>query len=308
MYLYISHPQCKKHDNGQGHPENFQRIGAIEDQLIAQGLLDFMLMQQARKATQDDILLVHTPELWDYLQKKQPQQGEPVVQLDSDTALSPDSIEAALYAVGGVLDGVDALMNGSASGVFCNVRPPGHHAEIDRAMGFCLFNNVAIGAAYALQKHGLERVTVLDFDVHHGNGTETFAEVEPRLQFISSYQHGIYPYPRTESEHKNILKIPMNGGTLGDEFLQIWQEQAWPKIREFKPQLILISAGFDAHFKDPLADLQLMDQDYAFWADSLHQLVAEVGNPPVLSVLEGGYERTALATSAATFIKAMAQF
>jgi acetoin utilization deacetylase AcuC-like enzyme len=308
MYLYISHPLCKKHDNGQGHPENMQRISAIEDQLIAQGLLDFMLMHEARRATKEDILLVHTPELWNYLHEKQPQEGCPVVQLDSDTALSADSIEAALYSVGAVLDGIDALMDGSASGVFCNVRPPGHHAEVDTAMGFCLFNNAAIGAAYALQKHALERVAVLDFDVHHGNGTESFAEIEPRLQFISSYQHGIYPFARTESDYSNIVKIPMNGGVMGDEFLQMWQEQAWPRIRDFKPQLIIISAGFDAHFKDPLADLQLMDQDYALWANSLHQLVDEIGHPPVLSVLEGGYSRQALATSAGAYIKAMAEF
>ncbi|CAN8140281.1 Histone deacetylase [uncultured Thiomicrorhabdus sp.] len=307
MYLYISHPLCKKHDNGQNHPENMQRIGAIEDQLIAQGLLDFMMLHQARKAAKEDILLVHTQKLWNYLHEKQPKEGHPVVQLDSDTALSAGSIESALYAVGAVLDGVDALMDGSASGVFCNVRPPGHHAEVEHSMGFCLFNNVAIGAAYALQKHGLERVTVLDFDVHHGNGTESFAEVEPRVQFISSYQHGIYPYARTESECPNILKIPMNGGLLGDEFLQSWQKQAWPKIRAFQPQLILISAGFDAHFKDPLADLQLMDQDYALWAKSLQQLAAEIGHPPVLSVLEGGYEKHALGTSAASYMKAMAE-
>ncbi|BBP44720.1 histone deacetylase [Thiosulfatimonas sediminis] len=308
MYLYISHPLCKEHDNGQGHPENLQRISVIEDQLIAQGLLDFMLMRQARQATQADILRVHTLEMWDFLHQMQPKEGQSVVQLDSDTALSAHSITAARYAAGAVLDGVDALLKESASGVFCNVRPPGHHAEVTRAMGFCLFNNVAVGAAYALQKHGLERVTVLDFDVHHGNGTESFAQKETRLQFISSYQHGIYPYPRTESEYPNIFKIPMNSGTEGGEFLQRWQTQAWPKIREFRPQLILISAGFDAHFKDPLADLQLVDHDYVLWANSLLKLVAEIGNPPILSVLEGGYEKHALATSAGAYIKAMAQF
>lgn len=306
MFLYISHSECKKHDNGYGHPENSQRIGAIEDQLITQRLMDFLLVEDARKADKEDILRVHTEHYWDVMQKNLPQEGR--VQIDEDTALVPDSISAALHACGAVLDGIDALMEKRASGVFCNVRPPGHHAEVHQPMGFCLFNNIAVGAAYAFEKYGLERISVLDFDVHHGNGTETYAETEPRLQLISSYQKGIFPFTKDESEQENIVKIPLESGTGGEAFIEAWEDKAWPALKAFQPQLILVSAGFDAHRGDPLAQLNLIESDFALWAESLHRVLPDIGNPKVLSVLEGGYNLQALALSAVIYIKAMSGF
>ncbi|MBN2647507.1 MAG: histone deacetylase family protein [Thiotrichales bacterium] len=306
MFLYLSHPECKKHDNGWGHPENAQRISAIEDRLISQRLLDFMWIEQAKPATQDDVLRVHSAHYWTVLARNQPSSGR--VQIDEDTALGPDSISAALHACGAVLHGIDALLQKRVSGVFCNVRPPGHHAEVHRPMGFCLFNSIAVGAAYALAEYGLRRVAILDFDVHHGNGTETYAEQEPRVQFISSYQRGIFPFPNDQAPTQNIVKLPLEAGCDGEGFLNAWQLHAWPALRSFMPELILISAGFDAHRADPLAQLNLHEQDFALWAQALLTELPNLGNPPVLSVLEGGYDLEALALSASAYLKTMAGF
>ena len=306
MFVYISHPDCKKHDNGQDHPESYSRLSKIEDQLITQRLFDFMLLETAQAATNEDILRVHTPRLWQSLQALSPDSG--YAKLDDDTTLSPDSLTAAKLSAGAVIQGVDELMNQRASGVFCNVRPPGHHAEIDKAMGFCLLNNAAIGAAYAFEKYGIERIAILDFDVHHGNGTETYAEQEQRLCFISSYEEDIYPFPQAGSAYENILKLPLKRGTRGDEFLQTWEEKAWPMLRAQRPELIIVSAGFDAHRHDLMAGLDLMDTDFALWAQSLQTLAAEIGHPKILSVLEGGYELQALAKSVSAYIKVMADF
>jgi acetoin utilization deacetylase AcuC-like enzyme len=306
MFVYISHPICKEHNNGKDHPETCSRLSQIEDQLIFQRLFDFMVLEEAQKASDEDILRVHTPELLQTLKTLTPEEGFHT--LDDDTTLSKDSLNAARYAAGSVIMGIDELMNQRASGVFCNIRPPGHHAEINQSMGFCLINNAAIGAAYAFEKYGLERIAILDFDVHHGNGTETYAEQEPRLCFISSYQQDIYPFPSDSTSHKNILKLPLKRGTRGEEFVKIWESQAWPVLKKHRPELIIISAGFDAHRHDLMAGLDLVESDFALWAKSLQALSHELEHPKILSVLEGGYELQALAKSVSAYLKVMADF
>ncbi|WP_319381791.1 histone deacetylase family protein [Thiomicrorhabdus sp.] len=303
MFLYISHPKCKLHDNGWGHPENAQRTARIEDQLIGQRLFDFMLTKEARKAEVTDVVRVHTAHYWNVLQRNLPQEG--IVRIDDDTVLSPGSLDSALYASGAVLDAVDAVMENRVSGAFCNVRPPGHHAEVHQPMGFCLVNNIAIGAAYALDKYDLQRVAVLDIDVHHGNGTDSYVRQEARVSLISSFEEGLYPFTSTESDVDNLLKLGLKPGDGAAEFMALWEDQAWTYLRALRPELILVSAGFDTHRADPLAHINMREEDFAAWAIALKSLAAEIGNPKIVSVLEGGYDLNALGSSAAAYIKAM---
>lgn len=303
MNLYITHYSCRLHDNGVYHPEMAERIGRIEDQLISSQLFEWFLHDEARAASDDEIALVHEPRLISVLEEALPEEG--VREIGEDIHLSPHSLEAARHAVGAVLDGIDALHAGRAKRVFCNVRPPGHHAEHRRPMGFCLFNNIAVGAAYALHKYGYERIAIVDFDVHHGNGTEEYVRGEPRVWFGSSFEHPLYPHSDPVSDLENMVKMPLAKFSGSDEFQQAWSEQAFPALREFKPQLILVSAGFDGHALDPLANLRLHENDYAWMAQQLVKLSEESAQGRVLAVLEGGYDLGALSVSAREFIKSL---
>lgn len=302
--IYFSHPVCQLHDNGGYHPESAERITRIEDALISNRLLEFALMEQPRKAEVKDVLRVHTPEVWQQLVDLQ-KEGE-IVRLDEDTAVSPHSLDAALYASGAVLDAIDALMDKRATTAFCNIRPPGHHAEVDRAMGFCLVNHVAIGAAYALEIYGLQRVAILDFDVHHGNGTESYAEREDRVLFCSSFEVGIYPFSKPTSDKDNIIKMPLHRGDGDRTFLDSWEREAWPKIRAFKPELIIVSAGFDAHRWDHIANLDFSESGYGQWTHRLRELADELCEGKIVSVLEGGYDLNSLSSSVVAHYKALA--
>lgn len=304
MFTYITHPICKKHDNGDDHPENSSRLSHIEDRLIGERLLDFMIQKEPQPATDNDILRVHKATYLEQLKAMSPKEG--LVHIDAETVLSPESLQAARLSAGAVIMGIDELMNNRTQGVFCNVRPPGHHAELDKGMGFCLLNNAAIGAAYALENYEISRIAILDFDVHHGNGTESFAEIEPKLQFISSYEDDIYPFANSGSAYENILKLPMPRGTQGGDFIQLWEAKGWPFLLENPPELIIVSAGFDAHRHDLMAGLDLFEHDFANWARSLLNLSPQLGNPKILSVLEGGYELQALGKSVSAYIKVMA--
>lgn len=303
--LYFSHPICQKHDNGESHPETAQRISRLEDALIANRLLDFVMSQTPRKATEQDVLRVHTDALWQKLTSSV--QPDRIVYLDDETAIAPDSIEAALYASGAVLDSVDALMKGTAENSFCNIRPPGHHAEKAKSMGFCLINHAAIGAAYAIERYGLERVAILDFDVHHGNGTEDYANSEPKVLFASSYELDIYPFSSHTEQVENVIKMPLSPGSQDPQFLDAWQTRVWPKLRAWKPQLILLSAGFDGHRWDSMANLDLSESGYAQWTSELKAIAQEVCDGKIISVLEGGYELRALPSSAVAHFKALTE-
>ena len=304
MFLYVSHPMCKEHDNGWGHPESGERYSRIEDALLSARLLDYVLTRNARQATDDDILRVHTRQFLEVLKRNIPSEGH--VKLDDDTALSPKTLDAARYASGAVLEAIDAIMAGQAQRAFCNVRPPGHHAEVQSPMGFCIFNHVAIGAAYAFEKYGLQRIAILDIDVHHGNGTESYIRHEPRVSLISNFESRLYPFTSEESDLDNMLKLPLPANTDGEAWLEAWH-QAWQFLQQAQPQLILISAGFDGHQMDPLAHWNLHEADYQAWTQVLVQQANQLCEGRIVSVLEGGYDLTALGLSVTAHVKALAE-
>jgi acetoin utilization deacetylase AcuC-like enzyme len=300
---YISHPLCLKHDMGAHHPECPARIHAIEDQLIASGLMDYLQRHDAPEASREQLLRVHDADYVDSIAASVPQRG--IVQLDGDTAMNPFSYQAALRAAGAVVLGVDLVMSGQAANVFCNVRPPGHHAERGRAMGFCIFNNVAVGAAHALAQHGLQRVAIADFDVHHGNGTEDIFHDEPRVMLCSTFQHPFYPYVGADSGNEHIINVPLVAGSGGEEFRAAVTQHWLPALERFQPQLLLVSAGFDAHRDDDMAMLRLTERDYVWVTEALKRLAEKYAQGRIVSVLEGGYELPALGRSALAHVKAL---
>ncbi|MDO8262348.1 MAG: histone deacetylase family protein [Gallionella sp.] len=300
---YITHPLCLKHDMGAHHPESPARIHAIEDQLIASGVLDHLQRHDAPEATREQLLRVHAADYVDLIESSAPQHG--MVQLDGDTAMNPFSYPAALRAAGAVVLGVDLVMAGKVENVFCNIRPPGHHAERARAMGFCIFNNVAVGVAHALAHHGLRRVAIADFDVHHGNGTENIFHNEPRVMLCSTFQHPFYPYAGADSGNDHIINVPMPAGTDGAGFRAAVTQYWLPAMEDFQPELLLISAGFDAHRDDDMAMLKLTEPDYAWVTAELKRIAEKYAHGRIVSVLEGGYELHALGRSALAHIKVL---
>lgn len=300
---YISHPLCLEHDMGAHHPESPARIHAIEDQLIASGLLSQLQRHTAPAATREQLMRVHDPDYIDSIESSVPAQG--FVYLDADTAMNPFSYQAALRAAGAAVLGVDLVMGKRAENAFCNIRPPGHHAERARAMGFCIFNNVAVGAAHALAQHGLQRVAIADFDVHHGNGTEEIFHEQPRVMLCSTFQHPFYPYFGADSGNEHIINVPLPAGTGGEEFRAAVTQHWLPALERFKPELLLISAGFDAHRDDGMAMLKLTEPDYAWVTGVLKSIAEKYANGRIVSTLEGGYELHALGRSALAHIKVL---
>jgi acetoin utilization deacetylase AcuC-like enzyme len=300
---YISHPLCLKHDMGAHHPESPARIHAIEDHLIAAGLLDYLQRHDAPAATREQLLRVHDADYITYIESNVPQQG--IVHLDGDTALNPFSYQAALRAAGAVVLGVDLVMARQAENAFCNIRPPGHHAERARAMGFCIFNNVAIGAAHALAQHGLKRVAIADFDVHHGNGTESIFRDDPRVMLCSTFQHPFYPYVGADSGSDHIINVPLPAGTDGAGFRAAVTQYWLPALERFQPELLLISAGFDAHREDDMAMLKLTESDYVWVTEEIKRIAEKYAQSRIVSALEGGYELSALGRSALAHIKVL---
>ena len=301
---YISHPLCLKHDMGAHHPECPARIHAIEDQLIAAGLMDYLQRHEAPAATNEQLLRVHEEGYIDSIAASAPQQG--IVHLDDgDTAMNPFSYQAALHAAGAVVLGVDLVMAGKAENVFCNIRPPGHHAERARAMGFCIFNNVAVGAAHALAQHGLQRVAIADFDVHHGNGTENIFHDDPRVMLCSTFQHPFYPHTGADSGNDHIINVPLHAGAGREEFRAAITQHWLPALDRFRPELLLISAGFDAHRDDDMAMLRLTEADYQWVTAELKRIAKKYAQGRIVSALEGGYELHALGRSALAHIKVL---
>lgn len=300
---YISHPLCFKHDMGSHHPESPARLHAIEDQLIASGLLDYLQCHEAPAATREQLLRVHDAAYIDSVEASVPQHG--MVQLDGDTALNPFSYQAALRAAGAAVLAVDLVMTHQVENVFCNIRPPGHHAERARAMGFCIFNNVAVAAAHALAQYGLRRVAIADFDVHHGNGTEQIFRDEPRVMLCSTFQHPFYPYCGADSGNEHIINVPLAAGAGGEQFREAVTQHWLPALERFQPELLLISAGFDAHRDDDMAMLRLIESDYVWVTQVLKDIAARYAQYRIVSVLEGGYELHALGRSVAAHIKVL---
>ncbi len=304
MLAFISHPDCRLHEMGAYHPEQPARLGAIQDRLIASGLNMILRHYDAPLATREQLLRVHDADYVDSVMAQAPKEG--TVWLDGgDTAMNPQSLDAALRAAGAVVQGVDLVMSGEAGPVFCGVRPPGHHAERRRAMGFCIFNNVAVGAAHALAEHGLRRIAIVDFDVHHGNGTEDIFRDEPKVLFCSSFQYPFYPQMGADTVSDHIINVPLPSGTSGMQFRQA-VEICWLKaLDDLRPQMILISAGFDAHAEDDMAHLMLREADYAWVTEQLTTIADRHAQGRIVSTLEGGYNLSALGRSVAAHIDAL---
>jgi acetoin utilization deacetylase AcuC-like enzyme len=299
---YISHHDCALHDMGHHHPEQPARLSAISDRLIATGLDMILHHYDAPLASRAQLVAAHDSAYVDEIYAAAPQQG--IAWVDGDTAMNPHSLSAALRAAGAVTLGVDLVMSGRAKQVFCAVRPPGHHAERHRAMGFCFFNNIAVGALHAIHEHGVERVAIVDFDVHHGNGTEDIVAGNEHILFCSTFQHPFYPNSGFGKTAENVVNTPLPSGTSSLAFREAIETDWLPRIAAFEPQLILISAGFDAHQADDMAGLNLVDRDYAWVTRRLCELADRTADSRIVSSLEGGYELHALARSVEAHLKA----
>jgi acetoin utilization deacetylase AcuC-like enzyme len=301
----FTHGVCGAHEMGSWHPESPERLAAINDHLIAVGLSSHLAPFEAPPAPLEAVVRAHTDHYVGELKSRIPKQG--YVPIDPDTSMNPDTWEAALRAAGAVVDATDRVMAGELSNAFCAIRPPGHHAVARGAMGFCFLNNVAIGALHAIRQHGLERVAVIDFDVHHGNGTEDILSGNEHVLMASFFQHPFYPYCGTENPAKNMVNVPLPAGTRGDRVREV-VEQVWlPRLDAFAPQMIFISAGFDAHREDDLGQMGLVEADYAFITNALMKVAARHARGRIVSSLEGGYNLSALARSVAAHVRTLAE-
>ncbi|OHC64342.1 MAG: deacetylase [Rhodocyclales bacterium GWA2_65_19] len=301
---FITHRDCWQHDMGAHHPECPDRLGAINDRLIASGLDVYLQFHDAPLADMEQLLRVHPRDYIDHLHRSSPQHG--IVHLDPDTAMSPGTLQAALRSAGAGCLATDLMMRGEVRTAFCAVRPPGHHAERAKAMGFCFFNNVAVAARHALGAWGLSRVAIVDFDVHHGNGTEDIFAGDQRVLMVGTFQHPFYPYCGTENPAPNMCNVPLPAGTRGDEFRQVVYDIWLPRLRAFQPEMIFISAGFDAHYEDDMASLGLVESDYAWVTEQIKQVAGEFAMGRIVSVLEGGYALSAMARSVVAHIRVLA--
>jgi acetoin utilization deacetylase AcuC-like enzyme len=311
LATYIYHDIFKQHLMPEHHPECPARVDVIDNQLMASGIDGLLLQQQAKPATDEQLLQVHTKAHLQRLTQAQPEQG--ITFFDNDVYLSPQSLAAARYAAGAPILGVDLVMQAKTNVVFCNVRPPGHHAEKNRAMGFCLFNNIAVAASYALNHCGLNRIAILDFDVHHGNGTQDIFLDDERVLFCSSFQYPFYPGTPIDDMPAHILNVPLKAGCRSENFREAIQGW-WPALAAHKPQLIFISAGFDAFIDDDMSSVQLVEQEYFWISQKIRVYMDESKNNAepeqckgIISSLEGGYDLPSLGRCVVQHIKGMAK-
>ncbi len=301
----ITHADCLKHDMGSGHPEQPARLSAITDRLIAAGIEPHLKHYDAPFATREQLLRAHTAAYIDDIFENVPQRGH-TRRLDPDTAMNEHSLAAALRAAGALVLATDLVIKAEVENAFCAVRPPGHHALSNRSMGFCIFGNVVIGARHALEHHKLKRVAIVDFDVHHGNGTEEMIASDRRVLFCSSFQHPFYPFQGADTVSDHIINTPLPEGSDGERFRKAVSDKWLPALESFKPEMIFISAGFDAHRDDPLASLALIEADYAWVTREIVALAKRHSAKRVVSTLEGGYDLDALGRSATEHIRALA--
>lgn len=303
---FISHPTCSLHEMGTHHPESSERLSAIQDGLIELRIADRLLYQEAVAIDLDLLATVHSRQHINWLLHHQAATQNDYFSIDGDTAMNAHSLSAARFAAGAGIVAIDGLYNQTIDNAFCAVRPPGHHAEKNRAMGFCFFNNIAIAANYAKYQYTVKRIAIVDFDVHHGNGTEDIVSGNNNILYCSSYQYPLFPYPDARLAKDNCLHAPMPSGTSSQAFRDCYTHRILPAVDRFRPELILISAGFDGHRDDPLADWLLVEADYAWVTKAIVQLAEQHCQGRIVSFLEGGYDLPALGRSAAIHIKCLA--
>ncbi|MBC7501599.1 MAG: histone deacetylase family protein [Herminiimonas sp.] len=309
---FYSHPDCKLHEMGAWHPESPERLQAIEDQLIASRISDLIEYRSAPQAHMAHLARVHSNAAIKLVHDNTPSLApgsEAYYPIDGDTSINAHSWNAALRAAGAAVAATDAVMAGEIENAFCSVRPPGHHARPSVPMGFCLFNNVAIAAMHALEKHGLQRVAIIDFDVHHGNGTEESFAHEPRVLMASFFQHPFYPYSgvgRDGQPREGMVNVPVPAYSKGDVVRELVNDKWLPALHAHRPQMIFISAGFDAHREDDIGQMGLVEDDYVWMTQQIMAVADQHAQGRIVSCLEGGYHLSALGRSVAAHVKALA--
>ena len=300
--LLLTHPACLEHITPSGHPERPDRLRAVLRE-FEDDRFQALLREEAPAAAFEDITLCHPPEFVEAIREAIPAQG--LARIDADTTMSPGTLEAVLRATGAAMRAVDDVVAQKVDNAFCAVRPPGHHAETTRAMGFCIFNIIAIAARHAQKRHGVDRVAVVDFDVHHGNGTQQIFWSDPNVMYCSTHEMPLFPGTGAPSErglHNNIVNGPLRAGDGGERFREVFEQLILPRAAAFKPQMLFISAGFDAHMRDPLANLNLVEADFAWATTKLMEIADASASGRIVSVLEGGYDLQGLSRSAAAHV------
>ena len=312
---YFTHPDCWKHEMGAGHPECPERLDAIENRLLVSGVGDALVKREASSAPIADVELAHgrmyvaaLRGLTDGLREEIDAGGPTHAQIDPDTSINVHTWDAALRAAGAAIDATDAVMAGEIDNAFCSVRPPGHHACKDKAMGFCFFNNAVVAARYALERHGLKRVAIVDFDVHHGNGTENIVAGDQRILMVSFFQHPFYPEGGARSNASNLVNVPVPAYTKGEQVRDLIEAHWLPRLEAYKPEMVFISAGFDAHRADDMGQMGLVEEDYAWITHRIMEVARRHAKGRVVSCLEGGYNLDALAFSVESHIRVLADF
>lgn len=300
----ISHPDTLLHVMDGFHPESPARITAIKDKLAQEKLLEHLQQHVAPVATDEQLTRVHAPDYVKRIRALAPPAG--LIRLDPDTAMGPMTLSAILHASGAAVLATDLVMSGKVDNAFCCTRPPGHHAGIAHAAGFCIFNHLAVGVAHAIAKHGLQRVAIIDFDVHHGDGTENIFKDNPKVMLCSTFQHPFYPYRGADSRTERMINVPLPAMTDGKEFRKAVEMEFGPALEKFKPQMLFVSAGFDAHALDPLAELRLVRDDYVWITEFIKDVAARHAKGRIVSFLEGGYDLPSLGDSAVAHIRTLA--
>ncbi len=300
----ISHPACRWHEMGALHPECPERTDVITDKLLSLRLLDMLAQYDAPDVTREQLLRVHSASYLQWLQDRLPHSG--YSDIDLDTRMNPKTLLAAHRAAGAAVLATDLVATGRAENAFCNIRPPGHHATSDTAMGFCFFNNVAVGAAHALAEHPFERVAILDFDVHHGNGTDVIFENDPRVMVCSLFQRDLYPFSSGQSHASKGINVALPAGCGGQEMRGAVEETWLPALEGFRPEMIFVSAGFDAHVCDEISDLVFSDSDFRWLSELTLSIAATYAGGHLVSTLEGGYDLDSLARCAAAHVRILA--
>ena len=300
---FISHPDCHDHDTGEGHPECALRLSVIEDKLLSSRISDFVRYLDAPEVTRDQLLRAHSAAYLAMIDAVIPRQG--YARLDPDTVISPGTLQAAKRAAGSVILAVDQLMSGQIKNAFCCVRPPGHHAERERALGFCIYNNIAVGVKHALEEHGLKNVAVIDFDVHQGNGTEDILIGDDRVLYCSTFQHPFFPYTVLPENSERVISIPLDASAKSAEFRAAVTDHWIPALERFQPEMIFVSAGFDAHRDDDMSYVSLIDADFRWVMEEIVRIAEISASGRIVSALEGGYEIHSLARCAETHMRVL---